>query len=101
MVETELARTIYFGKENEMDTKEQVKEVLERFAVYGVKPNQKMSMFEAITKVCDIADHFHLQVKQLQAELDTKNEALKYALRFLNPKDCDREYVRRALKGGE
>ena len=38
--------------------------------------------------------------QRLQADIDKKNKALTYAVRFLDPADCDREYVEQALKGG-
>ncbi len=36
--------------------------------------------------------------KRLREVIDNKNKALVYAGRFLNPEDCDREYVREALE---
>ena len=39
---------------------------------------------------------------QFKSDLAAKDKALKYALRFLDPRSCDREYIRQALtKGGE
>ncbi len=44
-------------------------------------------------------------IKQLQAKnkelrevIKNKDKALTYSVRFLNPDDCDREYVQQALK---
>lgn len=41
------------------------------------------------------------EIEGLKAELEKKNKALKYAIRFLNPVHCDKVFVIKALKGSE
>ena len=39
------------------------------------------------------------RIRLLQAEITNKDKALTYAVRFLDPANCDRDYVKQALKG--
>ncbi len=39
------------------------------------------------------------RIKELEAEVAKKDKALKYAIRFLDPKQCDRYFVVKALRG--
>ena len=42
-----------------------------------------------------------VSLKKVQAENVAKDKALVYAIRFLDPEKCDRDFVMQALKGGE